>query len=85
MGYAIEELYPDRLAEHYEELAHHFAQGEDWAKAFEYLVRSGDRARDANASPVALELYAPGHRSRAPRARDLGGRRPRSTSGAARS
>ena len=58
VGYALEELYPDRLAEHYEELAHHFSQGEDGLKAFEYLVHSGDRARDANANPVALELYA---------------------------
>jgi predicted ATPase len=58
VGHALEELYPDRLAEHYEELAHHFSQGEEWAKAFEYLVRSGDRARDAYANPVALDLYA---------------------------
>ena len=58
VGYALEELYPDRIAEHYEELAHHFSQGEDWAKAFDYLVHSGDRARDANANPVALDLYA---------------------------
>jgi tetratricopeptide (TPR) repeat protein len=58
VGYALEELYPERLAEHYEELAHHFSQGEDWVKAFDYLVHSGDRARDANASPVALDLYA---------------------------
>ena len=28
VGYAIEELYPDRLADHYEELAHHFSLGE---------------------------------------------------------
>src|SRR6266849_8299008 len=26
VGYAIEDLYPDRLADHYEELAHHFMQ-----------------------------------------------------------
>src|SRR4029453_2216783 len=58
VGYALEEMYQDRLAEHYEELAHHFSQGEDWAKAFEYLVRSGDRWRDANANPVTLDLYA---------------------------
>ena len=45
----------DRLAEHYEELAHHFSQGEEWAKAFEYLVRSGDKARDAYANPAALD------------------------------
>jgi class 3 adenylate cyclase/tetratricopeptide (TPR) repeat protein len=58
VGYALEELYPDRIAEHYEELAHHFSQGEDWAKAFEYFAHSGDRAKDASANPVALEWYA---------------------------
>jgi hypothetical protein len=35
VGHAIEELYPDRLADHYEELAHHFWQGEEWSKALE--------------------------------------------------
>ena len=29
VGSAIEELYSDRLAEHYEALAHHFALGEE--------------------------------------------------------
>src|SRR5437867_5555188 len=43
VGDAIEELYADRLAEHHEELAHHFVNGEDWAKAFAYLVLAGDR------------------------------------------
>ena len=45
VGGAIEELYPDRLADHYQELAHHFVNGEDWPKAFEYLVRTGDAPR----------------------------------------
>ncbi|HEV8616508.1 MAG TPA: adenylate/guanylate cyclase domain-containing protein [Methylomirabilota bacterium] len=54
---AIEELYGDRLAEHYEELAHHFLQGEDWVKAFEYHLRSGDKARDAYANQTAIDLY----------------------------
>jgi class 3 adenylate cyclase/tetratricopeptide (TPR) repeat protein len=58
VGAAIEELYPDRLADHYQELAHHFVIGEDWAKAFEYLVRSGDRAKDAFANQTALDSYA---------------------------
>jgi len=58
VGHALEDLYPDRIAEHFEELAHHFSQGEEWDKAFGYLVHSGDRARDANANPVALDLYA---------------------------
>ena len=58
VAFALEELYPDRLADHYEELAHHFSEGEEWAKAFEYLVRSGDRAREASATTTALEWYA---------------------------
>ena len=44
MGAAIEDLYPERLAEHYEELAHHFTQGEEWAKAMAYSTLAGDRA-----------------------------------------
>jgi class 3 adenylate cyclase/tetratricopeptide (TPR) repeat protein len=58
VAYALEELYPDRLAEHYEELAHHFSEGEEWTKAFEYLARSGDRAREASANATALDWYA---------------------------
>ncbi|OGL15066.1 MAG: hypothetical protein A3G97_01425 [Candidatus Rokubacteria bacterium RIFCSPLOWO2_12_FULL_69_21] len=58
VGGAIEELYPDRLADHYQELAHHFVNGEDWPKAFEYLLRSGDRAKDAFANQTALDAYA---------------------------
>src|SRR5207253_447143 len=43
VGHAIEELYADRLADHCEELAHHFVNGEEWDEAFAYLIRSGDR------------------------------------------
>jgi predicted ATPase/class 3 adenylate cyclase len=57
VGHAIEELYPDRIAERLEELAHHFVNAEAWDKAFEYLVRSGDRAKDAYASQAALNFY----------------------------
>jgi hypothetical protein len=57
VGRAIEELYADRLTDHYEELAHHFAQGEAWSRAFEYLVRSGDKARDTYANEAALAHY----------------------------
>jgi tetratricopeptide (TPR) repeat protein len=57
VGQAIEELYADRVADHYEELAHHFAQGEAWDKAFAYLIRSGDKARDTYANEAALAHY----------------------------
>jgi class 3 adenylate cyclase/tetratricopeptide (TPR) repeat protein len=58
VGAAIEEIHADRLAEHAEELAHHFQNGGDWQKAFTYLVRSGDRAKAAYANQTALDLYA---------------------------
>ena len=57
VGMAIEEIYADRLAEHAEELAHHFRNGEEWEKAFTYLVRSGDRAKAAYANQAALDFY----------------------------
>ena len=66
VGRAIEELYPDRLPDHFEELAHHFVNGEEWDKAFEYLVRSADKAKDAYANQAALDFYA--------KAREVGGR-----------
>jgi tetratricopeptide (TPR) repeat protein len=58
VGMAIEEIYADRLAEHAEELAHHFQNGGEWQKAFTYLVRSGDRAKAAYANQTALDFYA---------------------------
>ncbi len=58
VGCAIEELYPDRLADHYEELAHHFFQGEEWTKAMEYGVLAGRRAGEAFANIEAKAHYA---------------------------
>ncbi len=57
VGYAIEELYLDRLADHYEELAHHFFQGEEWKKAMEYSVLAGRRAGDSFANVEAKVHY----------------------------
>jgi class 3 adenylate cyclase/tetratricopeptide (TPR) repeat protein len=58
VGRAIEELYPDRLADHYEELAHHFVEGEQWDEAFRYSILAGDRAAHAFASAEARRHYA---------------------------
>src|SRR5262245_63959819 len=44
VGDAIEELYQDRLEEHYTELAHHFSQGEVWDKALTYSRQAGEKA-----------------------------------------
>jgi class 3 adenylate cyclase/tetratricopeptide (TPR) repeat protein len=57
VGRAIEELYADALDEHAAELAHHFAQGEVWPKAFQYARRAGDRARAIFANREAVAFY----------------------------
>ncbi len=44
IGEAIETLYPERLAEHVERLAHHAVQGEAWEKAVVYLRQAGAKA-----------------------------------------
>ena len=51
----IERLYPDRLAEHVERLAHHAFRGEAWEKAVTYLRQAGAKAfaRSANREAVA--------------------------------
>ncbi len=56
-GHAMERLYPDWLAERSEALAHHFTLGAVWEKAFVYLARSGDKARQAYANQEAIAFY----------------------------
>jgi class 3 adenylate cyclase/tetratricopeptide (TPR) repeat protein len=57
VGSAIEELYPDRLAEHYEALAHHFFRGEDWERALRYHVLAAEKAADGFANRAATQHY----------------------------
>ena len=57
IGSAIEELYAERLAEHYEVLAHHFSKAEDWAKALEYLTKAAEKAVRGFANLEAVALY----------------------------
>ncbi len=56
-GTALEALYPDGLTERSEELAYHFSLGGVWDKAFNYLTRSGDKARQAFANQEAITFY----------------------------
>ena len=58
VGAAIEELYRDRLAEHYAELAYHFSRGEDWSRAMEYSRLAGDQSAHSFANAEAIEHYA---------------------------
>jgi predicted ATPase len=57
IGCAIEELYVDRLVEHYEVLAYHFTRGEAWAKALDYLCKAANKAAQAFATRDAVALY----------------------------
>jgi class 3 adenylate cyclase/tetratricopeptide (TPR) repeat protein len=56
IGRAIEELYRDRLAEHYEMLAHHFSKAEDWERALEYMLKAADKAAKAFGLRQAIDL-----------------------------
>ena len=58
VGAAIETCYPERLAEHAAELAHHFLAGELWPKAMDYSALAGDRAAEAYANAEAAAHYA---------------------------
>jgi class 3 adenylate cyclase len=52
-GAAIEELYADRLAEHYEALAHHFTRAEEWERALHYHECAARKAAAAFANEAA--------------------------------
>ncbi|MBI3798654.1 MAG: AAA family ATPase [Deltaproteobacteria bacterium] len=52
---AIEQLFQDRLDEHYSDLAHHYSRSGNPQKAIEYLQKAGQQAaqRSANAEAIA--------------------------------
>jgi class 3 adenylate cyclase/tetratricopeptide (TPR) repeat protein len=56
-GHAMEQLYQEWLTERAEELAYHFTQGAVWEKAFVYLAKAGDKARQAYANQEAIAFY----------------------------
>jgi len=53
----IERLYPDRLSEHVERLAHHALRGEIWDKAVSYLRQAGVKAAARSAHRVAVRYF----------------------------
>jgi tetratricopeptide (TPR) repeat protein len=55
---AVELVYPDRLSEHVERLAHHAMQGEMWERAVTYLRQAGSKAlvRSATNRDAALRF-----------------------------
>jgi tetratricopeptide (TPR) repeat protein len=52
---AIQRVYPDRLPEHVQRLAHHALRGQMWQEAVVYLSQAGEKAmgRSANREAVA--------------------------------
>ena len=54
---AIETLYPDRLIEQVERLAHHAARGEVWEKAVTYLRQAGAKADARSAHREAASYF----------------------------
>jgi len=57
IGMAIEELYPDRLEEFYEMLAHHYSMSENLEKAYQYLKLSGDKISRHYSNWEAFRFY----------------------------
>jgi class 3 adenylate cyclase/predicted ATPase len=54
---SIERLYPDRLAEQAELLAHHALRGELWQKATTYLHQAGRKAAACSANREAAQYF----------------------------
>src|SRR5262245_6547652 len=54
---AIEALYPDRLGEYTERLAHHALQGEVWAKALAYCRQAGEKVQNRGAFHEVVTYY----------------------------
>jgi len=52
-----EALYSSRIEEYYEELAYHYSRSNNQQKAIEYLVKAGDKSREAFANEEAIEYY----------------------------
>jgi len=60
IGNAIEELFPSRLEEFYEVLAHHFEKADVPEKALDYLYQAGNRAVQLSANTEAIEFFRRG-------------------------
>jgi len=53
---AIEELYADRLKEHYESLAHHYELSGDAGKAVKYLILAGEKSNQIGAAQAGFDF-----------------------------
>jgi len=53
----MEELYADRIEEHFEMMSHHFEQSGNAAKAVDYLILAGEKSNKHNAVQAAGEFF----------------------------
>jgi len=56
VGEAIEELYPERIEEHVDQLAYHFGHAEIWQKAVQYGQEAAKKAKGLSQFEGALKL-----------------------------
>ncbi|MCK5196174.1 MAG: hypothetical protein KAQ71_20340, partial [Desulfobulbaceae bacterium] len=54
---AVEDVYADRLEEHYEILAHHYERSGNAAKAIDYLMLAGEKSNRHYSVQTANEFY----------------------------
>ncbi len=54
-GQAIEQIYKDKIEEHYSELAHHYQRSADTQKAVEYVGLAGAQAMQRSANIEAID------------------------------
>jgi len=57
IGQILEKLHVKNLEEHADELAYHFEEGRDDARALEYFLKAGDRARKVYANEEASSYF----------------------------
>jgi class 3 adenylate cyclase/predicted ATPase len=57
-GQAIEQLYKDKLEEHYDELAHHYSRSGNTEKAIAYLHKAGQQAAQRSANTEAISHFS---------------------------
>ena len=57
VGMAIEKMYPGRIEQFYEVIAHHFSKSHHHKRAFKYLKLSGDKAIRNNSAWEAFVFY----------------------------
>jgi len=57
IGKSMEALYPDRLEEHYELLAYHYARSANTERALQYLELANQKTAKLNAMPLAKAYF----------------------------